>query len=63
MTDFEKAFAEWPHTSHPHEYFIQKQAFKAGWDACVERFRELDFTLAELEAEVKRLKAKHGEAD
>jgi hypothetical protein len=63
MTDAEQAFANWPHSHRPNEYFLQKRAFEAGWDACMEKFREMDLTLAELEAEVRQLKAKHGEAN
>lgn len=63
MIDVDQAFAKWPHSHRPNEYFLQQRAFKAGWEACMENFREMDLTLAELEAEVRQLKAKHGEAN
>ena len=61
--DVEKAFAEWPHSHQPNEYFIQKRAFEAGFAACKEQFREMDLAMASLEDEVKALKARYGEAD
>ena len=61
--DVEKAFDEWPHSHQPNEYFIQKRAFEAGWHACMEKFREMDLAMADLEDEVKALRARYGEAD
>lgn len=61
MTDAEQAFAKWPHSHRPNEYFMEKRAFEAGWQACMEKFREMDLTLAELEAEVRELRNRYGE--
>lgn len=63
MTDVEKAFAEWPHSHRPNEYFLQKQAFEAGWAAHAEKCREMDLTMADLEAEIKELRSRYGEAN
>ena len=62
-TDAEKAFAAWPHSHRPNEYFLEQRAFIAGWNANAEKMRELDLTLADLEAELRELKARHGEAN
>jgi len=29
----ERAFAEWPHSHRPEQYFVQREAFHAGWMA------------------------------
>lgn len=63
MTEVEQAFAKWEHSHRPNEYFLQERAFHAGWSACAEKFREMDLTLAELEAEVRELRTQNGEAN
>ena len=63
VTPVQLAFSKWSHSHHPNEYYIQKRAFEAGWTACLDTVREMDLAIAELEDEVRKLKAKHGETN
>ena len=63
MTEAEKAFAAWPHSHRPNEYDLERRAFLAGWSALAEKIREIDLTLADLEAELRELRAQNGEAN